>query len=221
MKLRQLLRVSGVVGVFATSCVTGAPRTAPVKIAPDDSAWEQVLKDHTRRVEPYRGTIREADMRATLVTPRLRKAFIAERTELHGRFAREAEREIVALGDVDEGVDAPMKTKPESEAQVVVFIAMYVTDQKDRDIAANYTIWDTQLVRGEARAKPIKIETVRMSPAVVALFPYVDRFDDLYIARFPLVDLKGRSFMTPGGDPLRLEVKSALADAVVEWALTE
>lgn len=203
-----------------SACAT-TPRTGAVKIAPDDASWDAVLKDHTRRAEPFNGTIREADLRATLVTPRLRKAFIAERTELHGRFAREAERELVALGDVDEGVDAPMKSAPESEGQVVVFIALYVTDQKDRDIAASYTIWDTRLVRGSASVKPLKIETIRMSPAVVAMFPYVDRFDDLYIAHFPLVDLQGHSFLTPGGDPLRLEVKSALADAVVEWTLTE
>jgi hypothetical protein len=60
-----------------------------------------------------------------------------------------------------------------------------------------------------------------MSPAVADIFPFVDRYDDLYLIRFPLVDLQGHSFLSPGGEPLRLEVKSALADAVVEWTLTQ
>jgi hypothetical protein len=166
-------------------------------------------------------TVRAADMRATLITPRLRKAFLEHRGEFHGQFARTVAKDLVQMGNADEGVDAPMKSKPDAEEQVLVFVAMFVTNQKERDLAANTTIWDTKLVRGTASVKPTKIESLRMSPAVPEVFPYVDRFDEIYLMRFPLVDAQGRSFLTPGGEALRLEVKSALADAVVEWELAE
>jgi len=96
---------------------------------------------------------------------------------------------------------------------------MYVADQKNRDLSANYSIWDTVLVRGDKKVKPLSVENVRASPAVKEVFPYIDRFDDLYLFRFPLVDLNGTAVWAPGPDELRLEVKSALADCVVSWAL--
>lgn len=202
-------------------------RTGPVSMTPQtkdvdgEAAWDRILKEHTRRSEVYDLPIRQADMRATLVTPRLRKAFIDARDEFHGRFSRDTSRELLWLGQPDEGVDAAMRPAPESEQQVLVFVAMYVTDRKNRDIAASYTIWDTNLVRGDVSVAPVAIETLRNTPAVVDVFPYVDRFDDVYLLRFPLVDPEGRPLLSPGGEPVRLEVKSALAECVVEWALRE
>jgi hypothetical protein len=67
----------------------------------------------------------------------------------------------------------------------------------------------------------VAVETVRVSPAVMDIFPYVDRFDDVYIMRFPLQDAAGAGFLTPGAEPLGLEVKSALAEARVEWVIAQ
>jgi hypothetical protein len=206
-----------------------APRqTGPVSIAaaPEPArdagkAWQEIVREHSRRVEVYDWAVRQADLRATLVTPRLRRAFLLAREGFQGKFSQETARDLVALGSADEGVDAAMRPGPEAEQQILVFVAMYVTDRANRDIAASYTIWETRLVRGSASVAPLAMDTIRNTPAVMDVFPYVDRFDDLYLLRFPLTDLEGRSFMTPGGEPLRLEVKSALAEAVVEWTLAE
>jgi hypothetical protein len=209
--------------LLTTAGCFGPRSEGPVKLTPqsESTEWSNTLAEHTRRAEPYRWAMRQADMRATLVTPRLRAAYVRHRSEFHGQFAEKTERELVAMGEADEGVDAAMKPGPDAEQQVVVFVAMYVADQKNRDIAASYTIWDTQLARGDAVVKPLKIETVRSSPAVSAIFPYVDRFDDLYLVRFPLVDAQGVPLVSPGGEPLELQVKSALADARVAWSLSE
>lgn len=208
--------------VTISSCANSRA-AGPVSIAPAPAGtpWDDTLAQHTRRAEPYDWALRQADLRATLVTPRLRKAFLDAREQFQGRFSEETARDLVALGNPDEGTDHAMKPGPDSEEQVIVFAAMYVTDQKNRDIAASYTIWETRLTRGGASVKPIAIESVRNTPAAAAIFPYVDRFDDLYLIRFPLVDGQGHAFLSPGGEPLRLEVKSALADAVVEWTLVE
>ncbi len=205
------------------ACATAFPQTGGVTLAPpaSPSTWQEELLAATRRVEPYKWAMREADLRATLITPRLRKAFLDERDHFHGRFADETQRELVGLGTADEGVGAKKTlSHPEGEEQVLVFVAMYAADQKNRDLSASYSIWDTVLVRGDKKVKPLSVENVRPSPAVKEVFPFIDRFDDLYLFRFPLVDAaSGTAVWAPGPEELRLEVKSALAECVVSWTL--
>jgi len=213
----------------AVSCA-GVSASGPLRLSPAEGmTWEAAVKESTRRDEVYDSTIRQADLRATLVTPRLRKAFSDSRVSFHGKLTEELEQELVGFGNPDEGVDAPTKSAPTGEQEVLLFIALYVADPKNRDISASYTIWDTRLVvstdasasgasAGTIEIEPTSIEPIRLSPAVTELFPYVDRFDEFYIARFPLFVPGGVSVLTPGR-PLRLTVKSALADLDVAWSL--
>lgn len=210
-----LATLAAVLGALAISC-SSIPSAGPVAAAPASSKaegeWARVLAEHTRQAESFDWTVRQADLRATLVTPRLRKAFLDARDSFHGKLAAEFQTELVGMGQPDEGVDAPMKAAPDAEADIVVLVALYVTDQKNRDISASYTIWDTTLVVGEQRLKARKMETLKNSPAAAEVFPFIDRFDDLYLLRFP-------GPLPAGGGPLRLELKSALASPAVEWTL--
>jgi hypothetical protein len=223
--LRALRLLPLLVLVPAASCATSYAATAPVTMTPASTSmsWTTEVTAATRRVEPYDLAMRQADLRATLITPRLRKAFLDERAQFHGRFGDNTQRDLVGMGDADEGVDAKAaRAAPKSEEEVLVFVAMYVADQKNRDLSASYTIWDTALVRDGKRVKATEVENVRFSPAVKEVFPYVDRFDDLYLFRFPLVDAAtGASAFAPGGGPLSLEVRSAIADCVVTWTLVD
>ena len=227
---RAVASIAGLMAAVALGfwgCATALPAEGTISLAPSSSSsssssWLDELNAATRRVEPYDWAMRQADLRATLVTPRLRKAFLDERVRFHGRFATETHQELVGFGSVDEGVDADVVIdRPKGEEEVLVFVAMYVADQKNRSLSTRSSIWDTALVRGSTRIKPTKIESIRLSPAVVDVFPYVDRFDDLYLFRFPLVDPQsGLELLKPGED-LRFEARSALADCVVEWGLQE
>ncbi len=222
MRLSAVI-VAVAVALLGTSCAplsqSGTVTMTPAA-EPQDDAWRTEVVSASRRHEPYDYTTRQADLRATLVTPRLRQAFAKDVRRFHGRFAKDTRKELLALGDVDEGVD-PDKViaRPESEEQVLVFVAFYATDQKHRDLAIKGTIWDTHLVRGAARVKPLKMQSVRHTPAVRELFPYVDRFDDLYLVRFPAVTPEGEALLSPGDEPLRLEVSSAVASCAVDWVL--
>jgi hypothetical protein len=215
------MRIAGVAALCLVSCA-GPRGSGSVSIAPVEGlSWQRALHESTRRAQPYDGAIRQADVRATLITPRVRKAFLDARSEFQGSFADQSARELIAFGEPDPGVDIESRPAPESEQQMVFFVAMYVADQKNRDISAGYTIWDTTLTRGDALVLPLRIEAVRGSPSVKDIFPYVDRFDDLYLLRFPLTGGAGQPFLSPGGEPLRLRIQSALADAVLEWTLQE
>lgn len=227
MTLAKELAVSLVLSLsFAGGCGT-LHQTGALEIAqpvPQDAGegWEQVVSEHTRKVEVYRWAIRTIDLRATLVTPRLRTAFIAAEDRLHGDAADQMRQDLVNLGaPPDEGVDAPMLSGPGAEQEVIVYAAFYVADQKNRDLAAGYSIWDTTLVRGAATVEPISIETLKYSPSLVALLPHVDRFDEIYAIRFPMTDARtGTAMMAPGDEPLRLEVRSAIGNAIVSWTPT-
>lgn len=222
---RRLTLLAALSFLVVSGCVS-LPQTGALDIAtpvPRDEGdrWEEVVREHTRQVEVYDWAVRRADLRATLVTPRLRTAFIAANPRLHGRVADEVEYDLLHLGaPPDEGVDAPLASRPGAEQQVIVYVCFFVEDQKNRDLAAGYTIWDTALVRGDAKVEPLVIEPMKYSPAVAALLPHADRFDEIYVVRFPLVDAATGTAMTaPGAEPLRLEIRSAIADAVVSWTL--
>lgn len=224
MRPRALLGLFSALGVaFAASCVTS---TGPVPLTDttsvDDSGrWPEILREHTRRAEVFDWTVRQIDLRATLVTPRLRSAFIAARPGFHGRVASDMAMDLLALGrPPDEGVDAPVETRPRAEEQVILYVCLYVTEAVHRDIAASYSIWDVKLARGDAEVAPLAIEQEKYSPALKEILPHADRFDEIYVVRFPLVDAKtGTALLSPGGDPLELKVESALGRAAVSWVL--
>lgn len=213
------------IALLAAATLAGCNTAGPVKLssAPAETSWDAIVAEHTRRHEVYHELIREADLRATLITPRFRKAFQDHRAAFAGRIADDLRMEFVALGQrPDEGVDAPMLNGPKAEEEVLVVVAFYARDQSNTDLAASDSIWTTELIRGKAHVRPKKIEPWRYDPAVVAIFPHVDRFDQIYLMRFPLVDAKtGVALLSPGGPPLVLDVKSALAHARVQWEMTE
>jgi hypothetical protein len=211
-----------VVGGCSFAQNTGVVDMQTSVAADDKGAWPKVVAEHTRHTEVYDWAIQAVDMRATLVTPRLRTAFIASQDELHGRASRDFGDDLLRLGaPPDEGVDAAeVKTEPDAEEQVIVYVCFWANQLKYRDLKASYSIWDVALVRGDARVAPLEMHQEPYSPAVKALLPHADRFDDIYIMRFPLVDAKtGQAMISPGGDPLRLEIESAIGLAMTEWTL--
>jgi len=191
-----------------------APVSAP-------SAWDAVLKEHTRRSQSYVIPSLEVDLRATLVTPRLRSAYIAARERFHGQIGEDLEDELAALGKKpDEGVDGKMQKGPDAEEHVLVFVAIFVRDQRYRDLSVSSSIWDVALTRGTARVAPSSVDRLRVDPGLQGVFPFVDRFDQAYLVRFPLVDATtGTAMLSPGGAPVTLTVASALGTTQAGWTL--
>jgi hypothetical protein len=184
------------------------------------SSFDAARAEATRRIEIYDVVDRVADLRATLLTPRVRKAYANERSRFHGAFASRAQKDWLAMGDADEGVDAPPQAGPFGDGEVLIFVAFYAADAKTRSLSSRSSIWDVALVRDGVRARPSRIEEVTSSPAVGAVFPYVDRFDDLYLLHFPMVDpATGTALLGPGD--VALEVSSVRGACIVHWLLLD
>lgn len=222
---RAARSLSWVLALAATHVVVGCQKASgPVNMVSPvsaPSAWDTVLKEHTRRSQSYVIPSLEVDLRATLVTPRLRSAYIAARERFHGRIGEDLEDELAALGKKpDEGVDGKMLSGPDAEQHVLVFVAIFVRDQRYRDLSVSSSIWDVALARGAARVAPSSVDRVRVDPGLQGVFPFVDRFDQAYLVRFPLVDAAtGTAMLSPGGDPVTLTVASALGKTQAGWTL--
>ena len=222
---RQIFKVGPIIGLFCTFVVLGCmPSKGPVQFhgsAPSPSAWEKIVYEHTRRDTLNYFHHRTADVRATLVTPRFRQAFLSARPKLHGAMSDEFANDLINLGSPpDEGMDAPEKTRPNAEEQVIVYISLFTHDKRYRDLAAHDTIWQLYLEKGDARVKPDSIDPIRFSPGLQAILPHADRFDEHYVARFPFVDPKsGTAFFMPDGSNLTLFVGSALGESRLSWTL--
>jgi hypothetical protein len=219
VRVLSLLVLALLGGACTTLSSTGDAQLA-TNADGSDAGFPAEARSATRRSEPYDGAVRLADLRATLLTPRVRQAFIKAREGFHGAFADDLARDVVAMGNADEGVDAPTLAGPPGDGEVLVFVAMYASDQKNRDLAVSSSTWDVRLVRGAVAVKPLAIERVRRSPAVTAVFPWVDRFDDLYLLHFPMVDAATSTAVLAPGE-LRLDVSSAQASCAVSWTLRE
>ena len=207
---------------FAFACVT--PVSPPIAFAnapSKDAKWSEEVKLHTTSNESYDYASLEADLRATLVTPRLRAAFAASRADFHGKPSQNFEKLLLQL---DQPADPPRADElPEpkgAEQQVVIFASLYVRNLVHRSLAANYSEWDVTLQRGDATVRPVEIEVLRYTPTIKALLPHTDRFDEIYILRFPLVDAEsGNTLLAGGKDPVELRIASAMADVSVKWRL--
>ena len=208
-------------GLLLASCMSSK---GVVRVSSDEpnASWLDVVKNHTRRDEYYHYSNREADLRATLVTPNLRRAFIQNRENFHGRASAEFASEVVTLGArPHDEFDGPNHEAAEVEAQVVIFVAFYAAQQRFRGLRSTDTQWDILLSRNGSSHAPTTIERLRFSPALKDILPHLDRFDDVYILRFPFMDEAGKPFFTTDEHPLVLEIKSVVADLKVEWTLKE
>ena len=208
-------------GLALSACL---PSKGPVQFhgtAPKANAWDKVVFEHTRRDTLNYFHHRTADVRATLVTPRFRQAFLLERQRLHGAMADEFANDLINLGSPpDEGMDAPDKSRPNAEEQITFYVSLYTHDKRYRDLAAHDTIWQLYLEKGNTRVKPESISTLRFSPGLKEILPHADRFDDHYIVRFPFVDSEtGTAFFAPDQKPLTLFIGSAMGESRLSWTL--
>lgn len=207
--------------------------------APDVLPWSDLVRVHTRRGVVYSdaGLLRQFDLRATLMTPRLLTAWENGYADAHGRELEGLERTLYETSlwpslssetNGSEGNPVNQVDQAESgapEPMLWFLVSSYVTDQPHRDLGATYSIWDITATwitpDGQKETLyPKVIDEQRFSPAMTELLPHTNDFDDIYAIGFPV-----SAFMLhdlppwQAGGQVELHVKSALASTSLLWQL--
>jgi hypothetical protein len=197
--------------IVLTSCAT-YKASGPMKASDDAKmSWSQAVEMNLRRQEYFVGPVRSANARVMLLTPAMHSLFFREPRQFHGLFSRELGGyfELLSQAQVN-----PEEAPIPEEQETLFIVALYVTDQKNRDLAIRSSIWDVTLSTERTDQAtpqiltPHTIETLRNSPELQSLFPFIDRFDDVYLLRFR------RQFPYDG---CTLRIQSALAQLILSW----
>jgi hypothetical protein len=182
-----------------------------VNLAPSNQriSWDRTVADWSREHRVYNWLDDMIYARATFHSPAFRKSFIDHRAEFFGHFSDIANRELVELGMGD------------VENFHSFFVTAYVGKQKYKALSHAHTIWSLFLENDQGvRVKADKFKDVRITQAVAAIYPYVDRFDKAYFVHFPLADAEGRPIITGSTRKFTLHIQSDYAHAELKWGLT-
>lgn len=107
------------------------------------------------------------------------------------------------------------------------FIATYTPNVHWNDFSRDDSIWRMSLYskgpkgdgQGEAEVAPDAIIPLKVDENLRAVYPYVSRFDKIYLVRFPLVDAWQRPLVGSHTSEVVLRVASALGVASMRWPM--
>lgn len=196
--------------LLASACSTPRPAVlhGPSQpLAPED--YKDVLETWTRSAKIYSGLESKAFVSATFHAPELRRAFAIAFPEIYGHGGKITRRELVDLtGDVEQYNN--------------VVVALYTPNIKWNDLAKVDSIWRLTLIGSdEVAVGPAEIVQVKVDANLRSVYPYIGRFDKLYLVRFPLADPMGRVVLNNKSTRITLRVASALGVAEMVWDLTK
>jgi hypothetical protein len=175
------------------------------KMGPGD--YPEILRSWTRSARVYQGFDTKMFVSATLHSAELRRAFGMAFPEIYGHGGSVTRRELVELtGDV--------------EQFHTFFVAAYTADDKWNDLAMPDSIWHLSLIGSdEVVVDPSSVEIIRVDANLTMVYPYITRFDRVYLVRFPLTDAMGRLVLDPKSTSATLRLASALGVAELRWEL--
>jgi hypothetical protein len=178
-------------------------------IGPRD--YGSILDLWTRQDEAFALFEHKITVKATMITPMLRKAYGARFPEVYGYGGIVTRTEMKDAGTG-------------TEDTLNFFVAIYTPEFRWNDLNKPDSIWHVSLQRigdqGDATELAVDartIEKVKLDENLLTIYPYLDRFDSGYIVRFPLATLDGRTVIKDGKNRLRLRVASSFAAASLQW----
>ena len=174
-------------------------------ITPAD--YPDVLKTWTRSAKVYQGFETKQFVTATFHTPEFRRAFAIAFPEIYGHGGAITRRELVDLtGNIEQFHN--------------FFMAVYTPEQKWNDLAKPDSIWRLSLIGSEEVAvDAAEIVRVKIDANLRAVYPFIGRFDEGYLVRFPLTDAMNRLVLDARSTAVTLRIASALGIAEMRWAL--
>lgn len=172
------------------------------------------LETWTRHDKVYQGLDNKLFISATYHAQDFRRAFAIAFPDIYGHGGKITRRELV---DMTGGV----------EQHHNFFIATYTPNVHWNDFSRDDSIWRMSLYskgpsgdgQGEAEVAPDAIIPLKVDENLRAVYPYVSRFDKIYLVRFPLVDAWQRPLVGSHTSEVVLRVASALGVASMRWPM--
>jgi hypothetical protein len=169
--------------------------------------YGSVLKTWTRSTKIYQRLDNKLFVNATFHSPEFRRAFAVAFPDIYGHGGKITRRELV---DLTGGV----------EQYHNFFMAVYTPDRRWNDLGKSDSIWRLTLSgSGEAAVGPAEVVPIKVDENLRAVYPYINRFDKVYLVRFPLTDPLHRMVIDTSTTQFSLRIASALGVAEMTWEL--
>lgn len=204
--------VLGALGLLGSAFACAPPHPASLysfeaQLAPKD--YPIVLRTWTQSAKIYQGLDDKMFVTATYHAPELRRAFALAFPDIYGHGGKITRRELV---DLTGGV----------EQHHNFLLAVYTPNNRWNDLGRDDSIWRLAL-RGsnDIEVGPDEIIPIKVDENLRAVYPYITRFDKVYLVRFPLIDPLQHVVLDNTTTDIRLRIASALGSANMRWHLTQ
>lgn len=197
--MTQVARALGGIGLAAAiaGCASaplprsgGEPPPA-LADAKDEARYRGILDAHTRQRAVYDGLDLRFLVQATWHGP----AFAAARAEREAAFLLQTASDAAAAAE---------RERRRLDGAVQFFVAVHASDTRFDALDRIGGPWRLALRAGEREVVASSVERLgRASPALRAIYPYLESFWTGYMVRFPRVEV-------PPGEALRLRLASTL-----------
>ncbi len=203
-------------GLLMALLLTGCARELKPTLVPTEPIeprdYATVLDLWTRTDQAISALDHRITVKATMITPMLRKAYGVRFPEVYG-YGGKVTREEMKDGGVG------------TEDTLNFFVACYTPEFKWNDLHKPDSIWHVSLQRivdkdtTELTVDAQSIEKVKIDENLRTIYPYLNHFDSGYIVRFPLTTGDGKLVLQEGTNKLRMRVASSFAAASLDWAI--
>jgi hypothetical protein len=205
---RSLRRLGLATLLGLAACPAGRPVSLYGSDAPlSAEQYPEILTNWTRSAKVYQLLDNKLFVTATFHAPEFRRAFAVAFPDIYGHGGKITRRELV---DLSGGV----------EQYHTFFLSVHTPDVRWNDLAKNDSIWHCSLRgSGEASVSSEEVVPVKVDENLRAVYPYIGRFDKIYLVRFPLTDPLHRMVIDATTTAFSLRIASALGSAELTWEL--
>lgn len=161
--------------------------------------YPHVLASWTRDNRLYNGLENKVFVTSVFLTPELRAA------------VRTTYPDVIGHGGTVTRDELALPVSPD----LVFFVTMYTADRKWNDLQTPTSIWKVTL-KGESEVAPTSIQKIRPDENLRTIFPFIGRYDECYLVRFPSGD---GAVIGGATSQSTLRFASGLGETSLEWQL--